>query len=88
MAINANGTAGGLGILWDPLLVSLQNFCSTHFSISGFFQIVGAHQRGFLSNVYGLPQSSHKTKFIASLHALKEETGGLPWVLGGEFNII
>ena len=88
MAINANGSAGGLGILWDPQLVSLQNFRCTHFSISGFFQIVGAHQRGFLSNVYGLSQSSHKTEFIASLHALKEESGGLPWVLGGDFNII
>ena len=78
MAINANGSAGGLGILWDPQLVSLQNFRCTHFSIFGFFQIVGANQLGFLSNVYGPSQSSHKTEFIASLHALKEETGGLP----------
>ena len=88
MATDANGSAGGLGILWNPQLVSLQNFRSTHFSISGSFQIVGAHQIGFLSNVYGLSQSSLKTEFIASLHVLKEETGGLPWVLRGDFNII
>ena len=78
MATDANGSAGGLGILRNPQLVSLQNFRSTHFSISGFFQIVGANQVGFLSNVYGPPQSTQKTEFITSMYALKEEAGGLP----------
>ena len=82
MAINANGTAGGLGILWDPQLVSLQNFRCTHFSISGFFQIVGANQVGFLSNVYGPPQSTQKTEFITSMYSLKEEAGGASLGLG------
>jgi len=88
MALDASGSAGGLGILWNPNLVSLHGFRSTCFSLSGFFQIIGASQVGFLSNVYGPSQSSRKLEFLDSLPGLKEEAGGLPWILGGDFNII
>ena len=88
MAINASGSAGGLGILWNPNLVSLYGFRSTCFSMSCFYKIIGTSQVGFLSNVYRPSQSSRKLEFLDSLHGLKEEADGLSWILGGDFNII
>ena len=88
MAIDASGSAGGLGTLWNPNLVSLYGFRSTCFSMSCFFKIIGTSQFVFLSNVYGPSQSSRKLDFLDSLHGLKEEADGLPWILGGDINII
>lgn len=88
VANDAIGSAGGVGILWNPQLVSFSGFWASRYSISGFFKIVGANQEGFLSNVYGPSQSMKKTEFLASMHVLKEEAGDLPWIVGGDFNII
>ena len=85
---DAIGSVGGIGILWNPNLISLSGFRASRHSISGFFKIVGTNQEGFITNVYGPSQSSGKTDFLASMHTLKEEAGALPWIVGGDFNII
>ena len=52
VARDAEGAAGGLALMWNPNLVSLYKLCSTSFSISGRFQILGTNIR-VVTNVYG-----------------------------------
>ena len=56
IAIDAIGTTGGLGILWNPRVVTLSNFFSTNCSISADFHILGTKVRGIITNVYGPPK--------------------------------
>ena len=51
--IDARGAAGGLGILWNPSIVTLSGFLTTTFSISVEFHILDTYIHGFISNVYG-----------------------------------
>ena len=53
IAIDARGVVGGLGILWNPRVVSLSGFLTTNCTISVEFHILGTRIRGFISNVYG-----------------------------------
>ena len=40
MAIDADGAVGGLGLLWNPNLVSISNICATRLIISAQFHIL------------------------------------------------
>ena len=53
IAIDARGAAGGLGILWNPRVVTLSGSLATNCTISADFHILGTRIRGFISNVYG-----------------------------------
>ena len=39
-AIDVDGAAGGLGLLWNPNLVSISNICATRLIISAQFHIL------------------------------------------------
>ena len=51
--IDSLGVDGFIGIIWNPLVLSLTNFMATRFSISTEFHILGTNSKGFLTNVYG-----------------------------------
>lgn len=53
MVLDANGGTRGLGILWNPNLVSLTNFVASRNMLSGRFHILGTSVRGVITNVYG-----------------------------------
>ena len=42
------GAMGGLGIIWNPLGISLTNSMATKFTISAEFHILGTSSRGIL----------------------------------------
>ena len=67
MAIDAQGTASGLAILWQPEEVSLTNFWATRFSLFADFQICRTFVKGVLTNVYGLRIFSQKVVFLETL---------------------
>ena len=71
IAIDAKGAVGGLGILWNPHVVTLSGFLDTNCTISADFHILGTRIRGFISNVYGPPKVVQKQAFIESLTDLK-----------------
>lgn len=52
MALDANGAAGGLGILSNPNLVNISNVLASRNMLSACFHILGTLVRGVLTNVY------------------------------------
>ena len=70
MAIDIIGSAGGIGIIWNPLEISLSNFLATKSSIFVEFHIRGTSIKGILSSVYGSFSLSPKQAFMNSLKML------------------
>ena len=52
MELDTTGTAGGLGILWNPNLVSISNFVALRNILSSCFHVLGTSIRGVITNVY------------------------------------
>ena len=52
IAIDANGVAGGIGIIWNPLDIFLSSLLATYLIIYVEFHILGTSLRGILTNVY------------------------------------
>ena len=52
MDLDANGAIGGLGFLWNPILVSIHNFVASRNMLSTYFHILGTFVRGVITNVY------------------------------------
>jgi hypothetical protein len=44
MALDANGSAGGLVILWNPNFVNLSNFVASRIMLSACFHILGTSE--------------------------------------------
>ena len=88
VARDVEGAMGGLALMWNPNLVSLSNLCSTSFSTSRRFQILGPNIQGVVTNVYGPFQSCKKSTFLSNLGYLKEWVEDAPWLIGGDFNLI
>jgi len=68
IVMDATRAVGGLGILWDPKVVSLDEFRATHFHISAAFHILGTGIRGTVSNIYGPSMATNKECFLDSLN--------------------
>ena len=88
ISIDARRAAGGLGILWNPWIVTLSGFLTTTFSISAEFHILGDRIQGFISNVYGPSKADQKQAFIESITDLKILAQNRAWIIGGDFNLI
>lgn len=67
MEIDANGAVEGLGILWNPNLVSLNNFVALRNMLLGRFHVLGTMVRGVITNVYGPFQLVRNTTFLEEL---------------------
>lgn len=88
MAIDANGVVGGLGILWNQNLVSLNNFVASRNILSRLFHVLGTSVRGVITNVYGPFQLVRKTAFLEEIRSMEEWVGQDHWLMGGKFNTI
>ena len=75
MALDANGAAGGIGILWNPNLVILSNFVASKNMISGHFHILGMLIKGVITNVYGPFQLAQKNAFLEEIRSMGEWVG-------------
>ena len=88
IAIDATGVARGLGILWNPHVVTLSGFLATNCTISADFHILSTKIRGVISNVYGPPKVVQKQAFIESLIDLKPLVQNRAWIIRGDINLI
>jgi len=88
LAVDATGAAGGFAIIWHPAKVTLENFISTHFSLSANFTLVDSGVQGVITNVYGPANPRDKNSFLNSLEFLASWVDKQHWVLGGDFNLI
>lgn len=53
MGQDANGTARGLAILWNPEEVMLENWISKPRILIGLFRLIGSEEWVLISGVYG-----------------------------------
>lgn len=56
IASDANGASGGITVAWNPNILYLDNFTSSHHSLSASFHILGIDLMGHIMNLYG-PQT-------------------------------
>jgi len=87
-SVDASGASGGLAILWNPQIVSLDNFHATHHIIQATFHLIGTNIHGHITNVY-FPQSiQQKLELLDTISSLNEGRHYPLWIGEGDFNII
>ena len=72
MALDATRVAGGLGILWNPNLVSISNFAASRNMLSACFHVLGTSVRGVITNVYGPFQLVRKPTFLEEFRSISD----------------
>jgi len=88
LAVDANGAAGGLALIWNPNQVTLSNCFATPFSIFVDLYILGTNISGVIMNVYGPHNPRIKINLLESLQWIKTHIGEKHWLVGGDFNLI
>lgn len=88
VSVDALGTSKGVAILWNPQILSLQDFHASHFFISTTFHLIGTNIHGLLTNVYFPQDLQKKLDLLNSLTALSSGRSHPLWISGGDYNII
>jgi len=88
VSVDASGASGGLAIMWNPQVLSLQDFHASHFFIQTTFHLIGTNIHGHLSNVYFPQYLQKKLDLLDTLTALNSNKTFPFWICGGDFNII
>ncbi|KAK1644652.1 hypothetical protein QYE76_062457 [Lolium multiflorum] len=85
----ANGTRGGILLLWDDTNIQITNISITEFCLSADVHLMNtSHEGDFkITTVYGPTTSNRKDHFFAELVAQKTPVG-VRWLALGDFNQI
>ena len=83
----ANGTRGGILMLWDETKVQATDVVQGTFTLSSLFSIIGSDVSFKLTTVYGPTRGNLKDAFFAELVAAKPPSG-TRWLVTGDFNQI
>ena len=86
-ALNADGSAGGILLIWDKRRISFVDSLVGNFLVSCFFRMEEDGFQWVFSWVYGPVEKSLRELFWEELGSIK----GLwnePWCVGGDFNEI
>ncbi|XP_073360430.1 uncharacterized protein [Aegilops tauschii subsp. strangulata] len=83
----AEGTRGGILILWDDHLVELTNITYTSYCISAMVRIRETELIFKLTSVYGPTDYARKDAFFDEL-ASQKPPAGVAWLASGDFNQI
>lgn len=74
--------------MWNPQVLTLQDFHATHFLIQASFHLIGTNIHGHLSNVYFPQNLQQKLELLDTLTILNSNKQFPLWIGGGNFNII
>jgi len=88
VTVDASGASGGLAIIWNPQLLTLQDFHASHFFIQATFHLTGTDIHSHLSNVYFPQQLNQKLALLDTLTILNSNRQFPLWIGGGDFNFI
>uniref|UniRef100_A0A453DFS4 Endonuclease/exonuclease/phosphatase domain-containing protein n=1 Tax=Aegilops tauschii subsp. strangulata TaxID=200361 RepID=A0A453DFS4_AEGTS len=83
----ANGTRGGILLLWDDLLLEMSNITFTTYCLSAMVRVRDSGVRFKITTVYGPTDPSLKDAFFAELISQKPPVG-VAWIASGDFNQI
>ena len=77
-----------LEIIWNPQIISLENYHANRHFIQANFHLIGIDIHGLLTNVY-FPQNLHqKTELLDNMAELNKQISLPLWLLRGDFNMI
>lgn len=88
VTVDASGASGGLATIWNPKLLTLQDFQTSHFFIQATFHLIGTNIHNHLSNVYFPQHLDQKLALLDTLTTLNLNRKFPLWIGGGNFNII
>eukprot|EP00253_Pinus_taeda_P003205 PITA_03205 len=88
LEVNAENTAGGILTLWNPHKIGILDAEASKNYLSVVIQPVGERDTFFVTNVYGPQRIDDKLRFLDSLVDLKDRHADIPWIMGGDFNMI
>lgn len=88
LEVKAENTTGGILTLWNPQKIGIIDAEASRNYLSVVIQPVGDRDIYLVTNVYGPQRLDDKIRFIDSLVDLRVRHEGIPWVLGGDFNMI
>lgn len=88
LEVESQSIAGGLVTQWNPQVLNLLDAESIRFFLSMEMKIIRVPWLIMVTNVYGPRRIDEKLSFIQVLKDLKDRKFHLPWLQGGDFNMI
>lgn len=88
MGKDANGTVGGLAIMWNPKEIIFENWISLPRILIGLCRVIGSMERILISGVYGLHIPGERERFLKNVQDARRIYPETPWIIGGDFNMI
>ena len=88
LEVKAESIVGGILTLWNPQKISIIDAEASRNYLSVVMQPVGVQETFLVTNVYGPQRIDDKLRFLDSLVDLRSRHEGIPWVMGGDFNMI
>eukprot|EP00253_Pinus_taeda_P036567 PITA_36567 len=88
LEVKAENTVGGILMLWNPQKIDIIDVEASRDYLSVVIQPVGDKEIYLVTNVYGPKRMDGKLRLLYSLQELREQHAKIPWILGGDFNMI
>eukprot|EP00253_Pinus_taeda_P013184 PITA_13184 len=88
LEVKAENTAGGILTLWNPQKIDMIDAEASRDYLLVVIQPVGDKEMYMVTNVYDPQTMESKLLFLDSLQKLRERHAKIPWILGGDFNMI
>ena len=88
LEVKAENIAGGILTIWNPQKIDMIDVEASRNYLSVFIRPVGDKEIYLVTNVYGPQRMEGKLLFLDSLKKLRERHATIPWILGGDFNMI
>lgn len=88
LEVKSENIARGILTLWNPQRVSIMDVEASRNYLSVVVQPVGVSETFLVTNVYGPQKLEDKLKLLEALIDLKSRQAGMPWIMGGGFNMI
>ena len=88
LEVKAENTAGGIITLWNPQNIGIIEAEAYRNYLPVVIQPMGDRETHLVTNVYGPQIMDDKLRFLDSLVDLRDKHAGVPWIMGGDFNMI
>eukprot|EP00253_Pinus_taeda_P005056 PITA_05056 len=88
LEVKGENIARGILTLWNPLKIGIIDAEASRNYLSVVIQPVGDMDTYLVTNVYGPQRMDEKLRFLDSLMDLRERYVEMPWIMGGDFNMI